>query len=185
MLAIVASGSDGDVQRAVENHRGMGVGTVVALRGGTPDNGALDSVSNGSIIVDGTQYDALNLAPANTGTAKATALSLLIADSGVVVRWVREQYLAFYQWRPTYTAPVFGDVTSSSVAEDFGLLPDDVTAPAGPFMRTTAQDLTITAAVTRRGAFPGDGLDQMRAALTADMRRSPMRRSAWSAKAGH
>ena len=101
MLAIVASGSDGDVQRAVENHRGMGVGTVVALRGGTPDNGALDSVSNGSIVVDGTQYDALNLGPANTGTAKATALSLLIADSGVVVRWVREQYLAFYQWRPS------------------------------------------------------------------------------------
>ena len=47
VLAIVESGSDGDVQRAVENHRGMGVGTVTALRGGTPDNGALDSVSNG------------------------------------------------------------------------------------------------------------------------------------------
>ena len=165
VLAIVASGSDGDVQRAVENHRGMGVGTVTALRGGTPDNGALDSVSNGSIIVDGTQYDALNLGPANTGAAKASALSTLIAASGVVVRYVREQYLAFYQWRPTYTAPVFDDVASSSVAEDFGLLPADVTAPAGPFMRTTEQDLTVTAAVTRRGAFPGDGLDQMRAAL--------------------
>ena len=47
--------SDGDVQRAVENHRGMGVGTTVtALRGGTPDNGgSRQRERTAAIIVDG------------------------------------------------------------------------------------------------------------------------------------
>ena len=49
VFVVAESGSDADVQRAVENHRGMGVGTTVGLRGGAPDNSALDSVSNGSI----------------------------------------------------------------------------------------------------------------------------------------
>ena len=55
VLAIVESGSDGDVQRAVENHRGMGVGTTVtALRGGTPDNGgSRQRERTAAIIVDG------------------------------------------------------------------------------------------------------------------------------------
>ena len=69
------------------------------------------------------------------------------------------------------TAPVFGDVAGGSVADSFGLLPAASTTTAGPFLRTTEQDLTITAAVTRRGAFPGDGLDQMRAALQVAGRR--------------
>ena len=75
---------------------------------------------------------------------------------------------------------MFGDVTSSSVAEDFGLLPDDVTAPAGPFMRPSEQDLVITAAVTRRGAFPGDGLDQMRTALLDSVAEYTIGDQVWS-----
>ena len=81
------------------------------------------------------------------------------------MRYVREQYLAFYQWRPTYTAPVFDDVASSSVAEDFGLLPADVTAPAGAVHADDRAGPDDHGRGDAARAFPGDGLDQMRAAL--------------------
>ena len=115
--------------------------------------------------MDGTQYDSLDLSAASTSAAKATALSALIAASGYVVRFVDGAYVAFYQWRPGGSAPAFTDVASSDVAEDFGLLAADATEAPGPFTRTRTQDLTVTAAVTRRGAFPADGLARMRAFL--------------------
>ena len=51
ILAIAQSGSDGDIRRAVENYRGMGAPTMTGIIGGTPDNTALDSVSNGTVAM--------------------------------------------------------------------------------------------------------------------------------------
>ena len=59
------------------------------------------------MVVDGTQYDSLDLSAASTSAAKATALSTLIAASGYVVRFVDGAYVAFYQWRPGGSAPAF------------------------------------------------------------------------------
>ena len=53
ICVIAEGGTDGDVQRSVENHRGMGVAVTVAAIGGTPDNGVLDSVSDGTVTVGG------------------------------------------------------------------------------------------------------------------------------------
>ena len=165
ILVITETGSDGDVQRAVENHRGMGVGTITALRGGAEDNSTLMTVTDGDIVVDGTTYDTIDLSAATDGAELAAALTTAIDGSGVVVRYIRTQYVAFYRWRPDYESPVIEDGTAGTLATDFALREADVTEPPGPFLRPVEQDLTITAAVTRRGAFPGDGLARMRAAL--------------------
>ena len=48
LLVIAESGSDGDIRRAIENHRGMGVGTMTAIRGGAHGNlAALQAITNG------------------------------------------------------------------------------------------------------------------------------------------
>ena len=63
ILAVALSGTDGDIRRAVENYRGMGVGTMVGIVGGTPNNIALDAVTNGTISWNGVDYTGLNLTP--------------------------------------------------------------------------------------------------------------------------
>ena len=66
VLVIAEGGLVGDVRRAVENHRGMGVATTVGIVGGTPDNTALDAVSNGTVAWNGTDYTGLDLSGAGT-----------------------------------------------------------------------------------------------------------------------
>ena len=107
ILAIAQSGSDGDIRRAVENYRGMGTPTMTGIIGGTPDNTSLDSVSNGTVEWDGTNYTGLDLRPANTSEAKATALTTLLDGTGVTVRSIDGIYIAMFGWQPTYNAYVW------------------------------------------------------------------------------
>ena len=87
IFVIAESGRDSDIRRSVENHRGMGVGSMTVIRGGTPDDSALDTVTNGSIVWNGTQYDGLDLSSATDADAKAAALQALIRrGSGTRVR---------------------------------------------------------------------------------------------------
>ena len=163
LLVVAASGTDGDVRRAVENHKGMCVPTMTAIQGGTPNNTTLDGVSNGAITWAGNDYTGLDLTAASDDAAKAAALTTLLAGrSGVSVRSIDSTYRAFFEWRPT-AAPVFADGT---VADAFGLSADGgAVYPAGPFLRARGRALTVVLAVIRATGFPADGLAQIRAAV--------------------
>ena len=164
VLAVVQSGTDATIQRAIETARGMGVGTMTAIVGGTPDNNALDAVNNGTVNWNGTDYTGLDLTGSGTDALKAAALTTLLAGDTVppVVAAIDGVYIAQYAWSPTAT-PAFG---TGTVATDFGFGADAVVSP-GPFIRTRTRALTVTLAVTRQPGFPGDGLDRIRAAATA------------------
>ena len=165
ILVVAQGGTDGDIRRAVENYRGMGVGTMVGIVGGTADNTALDSVSNGTVNWNGTDYTGLDLTTSSTAAAKAATLTTLLSGTGVTVRAIDGVYVAEFGWQPNRT-PDFGDGT---VIEDFGLQ-SDVTGrvyPVGPFARPRDRALTIDTTVTRQSAFPADGLAQIRAAVNA------------------
>ena len=165
VLIIARSGNDAALQRTIETHRGMGVGTMTAQRGGTPNNTNLDAVSNGTVTWNGTAYTGLDLRPANTGEAKAAALTALLAADQIppVIAYVDDAYVAQYSWHPL-ERPAFG---TAAVETDFALRPADVTASPGPFIRTRDRALTITVAVTRQAGFPADGTNDMRRAITA------------------
>ena len=168
IVVIAQSGSDGDIRRAVENHRGMGCGTIVAIRGGTPNNTMLDSVSSGSILWSGSQYDGLDLSSASTGALKAAALTTLLsgATATPIVRYVAERYFAFFRWHPNRT-PTFADIASSSVAAHFGLVAAAADYPAGPFVRPRTRALAVSFTLTRRPGFPADGLEEARRRVLA------------------
>ena len=163
VLVIAENGSDADVRRAVENHRSMGAGTVVAINGGTPDNSALDAVTDGTVTWNGNTYTGLNLSAASTSAQKATALTTLLNADPIppTISYIDGRYVAIFNWSPTKT-PQFGTAT---VEDAFGLDPDAATYPPGPFIRPKTRDLVVTATVTRHAGFPGDGLAQIRTAL--------------------
>ena len=175
VLAIAQSGSNGDIMRAVETHRGMGAPTMTGIIGGTPDNNALDAVSNGTVSWNGTDYTGLDLTGASTPAEKATALTTLLAGTGVVVRAIDDIYIAMFGWHPSVT-PMFGVGT---VEADFGLAPAVSTYSPGPFVRTRDRDLTLTAAVSRQAKFPADGLNLLRAAVTAVVDTYTVGQQAW------
>ena len=164
ILAVVQSGIDATIQRAIETARGMGVGTMTAIVGGTPNNAALDAVSAGTVNWNGTDYTGLNLTGSATDALKAAALTALLSGDPVppVVAAIDGVYIAQYAWSPTAT-PAFG---TGTVETDFGLAATATVSP-GPFIRTRTRALTVTLAVTRQTGFPGDGLDRIRAAATA------------------
>ena len=164
ILAVVQSGTDATIQRAIETARGMGVGTMTAIVGETPDNNALDAVNNGTVNWNDTDYTGLDLTGSGTDALKAAALTTLLAGDPVppVVTAIDGVYIAQYAWSPTAT-PAFG---TGTVATDYGFGADAVVSP-GPFIRTRTRALTVALAVTRQPGFPGDGLDRIRAAATA------------------
>ena len=161
LLVVAESGSDADVLRAVENHRGMGVGTMTGISGGTPNDTDLSAISNGSITWDGTDYTGLDLTSATTPAMKAAALTTLLAAADVTVSYLDGAYIAIFAWDPDNT-PVFD---SGATATAFGLDPDSAVYPTGPYVRPRERELTITMAVTRRDGFPADGLDRIRNAV--------------------
>ena len=161
ILVIAQGGTNGDIRRAVEGYRGMGVGTMVGIVGGTPDDSALDNVSNGSVTFGGTTYTGLDLTSAGTPAAKATALTMLIVGSGVTVRSIDGLYVAMFGWHPS-RSPMFG---TGTVETDFGLAPDVSIYPPGPYIRPRERALTIALTVAQQTGFPADGLNQIRAAV--------------------
>ena len=65
ILAVAQSGSDGDITRAVETHRGMGAGTMTAIRGSTPDDAAIGRISNGMVTWGGVAYSGITIPAGN------------------------------------------------------------------------------------------------------------------------
>ena len=160
IFVIVELGSDADVQRAIENHRGMGVGTITAISGGSPDNTALDAVSNGTVTWNGTDYDSLDLTSSTTSEEKATALTTHLSsdERPPTIRFIDGRYVAIFPWMPIFF-PAFG---TGTVETAFGLDPDNADYPEGPFIRPRERSLTVTVALTRRTGFASDGLTQVR-----------------------
>ena len=171
ILVIVEGGSDGDVTRAVENHRSMGSGTMAAILGGTPDNAALDQVNAGTITWDGVDYSPLDLTSSPTPEEKAVAVGALTVGTPAVTipvsfhyEWpIGGYYVAIYHWMPGITAAF----AQASVEESFGLDPQNSVQSPGPFVRARSRALVIDADVTRQPNFPSDGLTQIIRAVNA------------------
>ena len=163
ILVISEKGSDGDVRRAVENHRGMGVGTMSAIRGAGPTDATLASMNNGSIVWNGSTYTGLNITGDSTGADRAASLTSLLASDTVppTIAFIDGRYVAIFRWRPDRT-PNFAVASSNDGVAAFGFDPDDATYPAGPFLRPTSLDLTVSFTLTVRSGFPADGLTQVR-----------------------
>ena len=157
ILVVAESGSDGDVFRSVENHRGMGTGTMTGITGGTPDDAALNLISAGTISWEGTAYIALDLTSASTPELKATALTTLLFAAGVTVTYLDGRYIAIFAWKPDIT-PNFDSGTTSTA---FGFEPAASIYPTGPYVRPRLRELTIDMTVMRRDGFPADGLDRI------------------------
>ena len=163
LLVVAESGTDANIRRAVENHRGMGVPALTAIVGGTPNNGTLDGVNNGTVSFGGRDYRGLNLSAAGSPAAKAAQLTLLLAPAGVVVVNIDGLYIAIYTWQPDVDIEFGGGAVETA----FGLAPAAATPSPGPFVRTRTRDLTINLTVTRTPRFPSDGLQQIRAVVNA------------------
>ena len=162
ILVVVEGGGDAAVRRAIETHRGMGVGTMSAIRGGPPDDMDLQVVSNGSVEWDGTAYTGLDLTGTSSPAEKATALDALLPAT-VTVRYTGGRYVAVYRWVPS-ASPAFDDGT---VATAFGFDPVSSTASPGPFIRPRERALAVDLTVTRQDTFPADGFTQIQSALLA------------------
>ena len=164
IFVVAESGSDADLMRAVENHRGMGVGTMTGISGGAPDNTALDAITNGTVTWNDTDFTGLDLSAAGTPALKAAALTALLdmATPGVIVSYLDDRYIAIFAWDPD-NSPNFDDGTTSAA---FGFAPAASIYPTGPYVRPRSRELTIAMEVTRRGGFPADGLDRIRAAVS-------------------
>ena len=133
ILVVSEEGSDGDIRRAVENHRGMGVGTMTAIRAGEHTNTSLASVTNGTITWNGTDYTGLDLSSAGTGPLRAAALTELLEDDSIAptISFIDGQYVAIFRWSPTQT-PNFAVAASNDAVAAFGFSPTDSTYPGGP-----------------------------------------------------
>ena len=178
ILAIAEGGIDADITRAIENTRTGGSPTMSAIRGGTPDNSALDSVTNGTVNWNGTDYTGLNLSAAGTGALKAAALTILLAGDAIppTVAYIDGRYVCQFEWRPA-VSPQFADGT---VESDFGLNMTDATPAPGPFVRPHERALTVTVTVTRQPGFPADGLNAIRSAVTSRVAGYDVGEQLWS-----
>ena len=168
IVAVAQSGAAGDIRRAVDLRRGQGVTEMVAIIGGPPAAAnAFTSMTAGRIVWAGVEFTGLDLSSTTTPAQRATALSTLLADAdpAVTVRAIDGRFFAFYGWRPADPQPAFANGSTGTDAATFGLDAASATAAPGPFARARERDLTITATIARRAAFPGDGIARIRTAI--------------------
>ena len=169
ILVMVEGGSDNDVRRAVENHRGMGAGTGAAVIGGTPSTlNTLQGITNGTLTWDGEDYTGVNLSSAADFDGVATLINALTdANSNpipIVMHYEQEaggRFVAVYRWHPD-ESPTFG---TSTAEQRLAIRPADATQSPGPFVRAVETPLTISFTVTRRAGYPADGLNLIREAV--------------------
>ena len=103
ILVVAEEGSDGDLTRAVENHRGMGAGTMTAIRGGAHSTLAqLQAIAAGAVTWNGTAYAGLDLSGVADLDGVATALTTHLAADAVppVVAYIDGAFVAQFPWQP-------------------------------------------------------------------------------------
>lgn len=177
ILVVAQGGTNGDIRRAVENYRGMGVGTMVGIVGGTANESALDGITAGTLEFGGATYSSIDLSGSLTPAQKATALTTALAGSDVTFRSIDSLYIAMFGWRPNRT-PNFND---NALTQALGLDPDNQASyPAGPFQRPRQRELTIAITIERQSVFPADGLNLARAAVNAVVADYGIGQQAWS-----
>ena len=176
VLIFVVGGSDVAITRAVENHRGMGVGTVAAIQGQDINFAATGFPTGTATFSYGeTRYTGVNFSGVNTIGEVATLLNSTItglnchANLGYIV--------VPYAWTPNTIFPEFTD--SGQIVELLGLGVDEIVRSPGPFVRPRSRGLAITATVTRHAGFPGDGLALMKTALTETVEAYGIGEQAW------
>ena len=168
IFAIVNGGLDGDVHRAVENHRGMGASTLTAIVGGEPPAGGIAALTTPfTLMWRGTAATVTDVAwaAASTNAEYAAAITTAIGPTGgVTVAWTGFRFISQYEWRPADNTAGFD---AGALATALGLNPDAAIASPGPFVRPTARALTVSFTLTRRPGFPGDGLERLRSSVLA------------------
>lgn len=118
IFAVVSGGMDDDIERAIENHRGMGVGTLTAETGRQFVHADAQGITAGRMAFNGVNLPAFNLAGksveqiAETLSGLTGAPSYIPNDTGL---------LAFHSWRPGVTGH---SDQGGSVAESGALLPE-------------------------------------------------------------
>ena len=176
ILAIVEGGMDGDIHRAVENHRGMGVATLTAVVGGPlPTGGIAGLTSPYNITWRGTMVTIPNATwtGAMDNTARAAVITAAL-DSDVIVAWTGHRFIGQYEWRPDDEGAAFG---MGDLEVALGLNPNEVTMTLtadpvaipspGPFVRPIDRALTVSFTIDRRLGFPGDGLERVLSSVLA------------------
>ena len=176
ILAVVDDGLDTDMTRAVENHRGMGAGTLTAIVGAAPSD--FSGITTGPVEWDGVAFAGLNLTSAIDNANRATALTthLATASRPPTIHWTGNRFVAQYVWVPDADPPAFG---TGAIAVAFGLDADSAAAAPGPFVRPVNRALAVAVGLTLRPGFPGDGLNDIRAALIAIADAYPIGSEVW------
>ena len=101
IFVVADGGVDDNIARAIENHRGMGVGTLTAVEGAKFSLSVATDITNGQFTFDGKTIKGVNLA-GQTLSGIATVLNN--AKSGVTgapssYAAGSDSLLAFYNWR--------------------------------------------------------------------------------------
>ena len=166
VFAIVAGGLDGDIHRAVENHRGMGATTLTAIVGGAPPTGGIAAlVTPFTLMWRGTTATVADAVWAAAADNEARAAAITTAIGGdVTVAWTGHRFIAQFEWAPLDTTAGFD---TGAMVTALGLNPDAAAASPGPFVRPTARALAVAFTLTRRAGFPGDGLERVRSSVLA------------------
>ena len=166
VFAIVDGGLDGDIHRAVENHRGMGAATLTAIVGGAlPSGGIAALTSPYEIDWRGSMFTVANADWTGAADNDARAVEITDAIGGdVTVAWTGHRFIAQYEWAPLDDTAGFD---AGAMATALGLNPDAATESPGPFVRPTSRALTVAFTLTRRTGFPGDGLERVRSSVLA------------------
>lgn len=170
VLVVAEGGLDADIRRAIENHRGMGVGTMTAIVGAPPNTGALNGIANRRfdqrppLTWAGVQLTAAfgpNMNASVEDLARQLNGLLGAAATEAVILPLDGRLVAVFRWSPT-ADPVFGGGDSETA---LGLAPAVATGSPGPFVRSRFRDLDVSLDVARQPGFPADGLDRIRTAI--------------------
>ena len=170
-LMVIATGStDAALDAAVQTYRGMGVPVYVAIRGRELEVAALSQIqararaaTTETLTWNGRVTGHIAFAADTDWEGVENAINHELVRLGVRVHHQFDPgyFVAIYKWKPGET-PTFSDNATSRL---LGLTPLAAVSPPGAFMRPETHPLTVTADVTRTGAFPADGLNLLRTAL--------------------
>ena len=163
VIVVSRGGTDAAVSEAVLRYKGMGVGAMTAIYGGTHETLVqLQARNNASITFSGEDFDGLDF----TGAADLAAIADIIqtavqanADAKIAetqVAYIGGSFVFVYRYQDNYSPEVTG-----TNAVQLGFSAALTTDSPGPFIRTRERDLTIDVAVSVQDGFPSNGRTQI------------------------
>ena len=171
IMAIARDGTNADLSAAVQAAKGLGVGVLASIQGGSHSNVAsIQGITAGTFSWRGIDLTGIDMSgDASYSAAAATMQAALrsssdsrLQASSVRYRWPDHGNFALsYSWHMDENV----DLPSGTAADALGL--SSGTVSPGPFLRAKSRELTLAATVRRLPAFPADGLSRLRAAAIA------------------